>query len=547
MSTLLKKLTISFLIFLVVFTSLAPNFLIAKADSSPDATPAPMGTWYNSNFGDWFNKVYNENVSPGTEIFGERYTAAQVQWVIYGVWAFILNVAIPQHITSCLLTNTIDLTACGQELQDLLSGSKTTGSLTPTTQPKNQSLLSEVFADRPLSGISYVKNKIQNFSLVPLAHAQAVGFGYNALKPIQDMWIVIRNIAFGLFVLAAVIFAFMIMFRVKISPQVVITVQSAIPKLVLALILVTFSYAIAGFLIDLMYVVIGFISLSLAPLIPTVPAFGLQPNQYNAAQVFELLTAGKAQGFLNAVGGILNLLFIYLTPLLIATFIICLLAAIAFSETIIGTIIAFGIFIIIVLTALWISFKAIFALFKAFANIMLLTIFAPLQIAVGPLVPNFGFGQWVKSYISNLSVFVVTGVLWLFAWIFGLLAWQGLGGSGSSLIPPVSTGDSWWPPLLGFSGTTLLFTGVSLVLFTMIPKATELVQSVISGKPFAYGSGIGEALGPVKGIWGQTGGVLVQGVQRERGEAFAQKYVPKITEKISNILPKKQKAPENPL
>jgi len=54
--------------------------------------------------------------------------------------------------------------------------------------------------------------------------------------------------------------AFMIMFRVRISPQTVITVQSALPKIIFTLILITFSYAIAGFLIDLMYVVIGIFS-----------------------------------------------------------------------------------------------------------------------------------------------------------------------------------------------------------------------------------------------------------------------------------------------
>ena len=49
------------------------------------------------------------------------------------------------------------------------------------------------------------------------------------------------------------------MFRAKINPQTVVTIQSAIPKAVVALILVTFSYAIAGLMIDLMYLLIGLI------------------------------------------------------------------------------------------------------------------------------------------------------------------------------------------------------------------------------------------------------------------------------------------------
>ena len=44
----------------------------------------------------------------------------------------------------------------------------------------------------------------------------------------------------------------MIMFRSKVG-QAAITVQQAIPSILIALLAVTFSYAIAGFLIDLMY------------------------------------------------------------------------------------------------------------------------------------------------------------------------------------------------------------------------------------------------------------------------------------------------------
>jgi hypothetical protein len=146
------------------------------------------------------------------------------------------------------------------------------------------------------------------------------------------------------------------------------------------------------------------------------------------------------------------------------------------------------------------AIKIIWGLIKAFANILLLTIFAPIQFALGPLIPNFGFGKWIKSYITNLSVFVVTGVLALFAWIFLLMAWAQMF-TGSDLTLSTTITSSPWPPLLGSGGSAnLLFVGVSFVIFTMIPKANELVQSFLSGKPFAYGSGIGEVFGPVK--WG---------------------------------------------
>jgi hypothetical protein len=56
-----------------------------------------------------------------------------------------------------------------------------------------------------------------------------------------------------------------------------------------------------------------------------------------------------------------------------------------------------------------------------------------------------------------------------------------------------------WPPLLG-SGEgmlSLLLCAVSFTLFSLIPKATEIVQGLVSGRPYAYGTAIGEAFGPI--------------------------------------------------
>jgi hypothetical protein len=74
-----KKFLISFLLLTTLFTS-----VLAK---SAYAQTAPQ--WYHSEFKDWFGKVSD----PGNpeDIFAERYTSAQVEWVFYGYFAFILN------------------------------------------------------------------------------------------------------------------------------------------------------------------------------------------------------------------------------------------------------------------------------------------------------------------------------------------------------------------------------------------------------------------------------------------------------------------------
>ncbi len=523
MSNLLKKIVFSFLATLVLLFSFAPYFMVVRAaDPQPAIAPAASGTWYNQDFFDWFGKVYDDTNQ--NEIFGERYTAAQVQWVVYGLFAFILNSTGNAEVLSCVMANSVDLGRC----KDAIS------KLTYVNPGQNKTLLSLVFADRPLSGVSYVREKLQNFSLVPTAHAQSVGFGFSALDTVKDMWSKFRDIAFGLFVVAAIVFAFMIMFRVKINPQTVITVQSAIPKIIIALITVTFSYAIAGFLIDFMYIVIGLISVFAAPLIPKVDNIlgfiQIQPLTYKASDVFQLLTIGPTThsqpGVTVTAGGIFGLLQLYIVPLMaILTIGLVLSLVVAFTPASpVGVFFIFVFFIlmvVIVVVLLWVGIKTIWALFKAFANVLLLTIFAPIQLALGILVPNFGFGQWVRNYISHLSTFVVTGVLALFAWIFMLLAWKhAFTGTALTLTSNGATANP-WPPLLGTgAAANLLFAGVSFVLFTMIPKATELVQSFLAGKPFAYGTAIGEAFGPAGLAWNQFGAPLWGAARQNRQEEF---------------------------
>ena len=82
------------------------------------------------------------------------------------------------------------------------------------------------------------------------------GFGFAAIRPYANLWKIFRDVAYMFLVIVLVAIGFMIMFRMKMNPQTVISIENALPRIVVALILVTFSFAIAGLLIDLMYVVI---------------------------------------------------------------------------------------------------------------------------------------------------------------------------------------------------------------------------------------------------------------------------------------------------
>jgi len=109
-----------------------------------------------------------------------------------------------------------------------------------------------LYTNPPASGIQYFADLGNKLKIVKPALAQQdEGIGFNLMKTTQPIWQVFRNITYILFVFILVGMGFAIMFRVKISPQAVITFQSALPRIVIALILITFSYAIVGLLIDI--------------------------------------------------------------------------------------------------------------------------------------------------------------------------------------------------------------------------------------------------------------------------------------------------------
>lgn len=121
----------------------------------------------------------------------------------------------------------------------------------------------------PISSTQYGQYLASHFGGVDRAYAQANGLGFDRLSPLIGVWARFRDIAYLLFVLAFTIIGFAIILRVKIDARTVMTIQNQIPKIIIALVLVTFSYAIAGFLIDLMYTSMYVIILTFTNITPT--------------------------------------------------------------------------------------------------------------------------------------------------------------------------------------------------------------------------------------------------------------------------------------
>ena len=126
----------------------------------------------------------------------------------------------------------------------------------------------------PSSGVQYIGDSLKNAGFIPKTYA-AEGIGFASIRPLMGIWKQFRNVAYLFLVLLLISIGFMIMFRMKINPQTVISIENALPKIITSMILIAFSFPIAGFLIDLMYIIIAIMILTIG----NIPELNLIPDQ----------------------------------------------------------------------------------------------------------------------------------------------------------------------------------------------------------------------------------------------------------------------------
>ncbi len=194
---------------------------------------------------------------------------------------------------------------------------------------------------------------------------------------IDSLWSVTRNMAYIGFVVVMIIVGFMIMFRNKVGGQTVVTIGNAIPKVVVGLVLVTFSFAIAGLILD----VAGIFMRVLA---------GILDSNVQIHNIFKLLggTFGWGGGLTTGGIGIAGLVLVLtgalgpLGPILL--------------------LIALGLLLIILFGAI----KLWFTLVKAYFSLLINVVVAPLAIMAGSIPGNEAMTVNVfKSMLRNALVF----------------------------------------------------------------------------------------------------------------------------------------------
>lgn len=263
--------------------------------------------------------------------------------------------------------------------------------------------------NQPADTRMFIADMLQDFGIAQPAHAQ--GLGFSALTPILEIWKIFRNIAYVIFVLIMLVIGFAIMFRKNLGGQAEVTVQQALPKIVVALLMVTFSYAIAGLLIDIMYIAMFF-------LITVFGASGLIDTQLvNTAgggvlsqNIFQVFWGLISQGFATKTGEVVSLT--------IESMFAGGGGIVEFIGGRIGGFIVGALATLVIFVALLIAmFKTLFGLIKVYVEIILSIVFAPLILALGAIQSN-AFGNWVKSLAVNLATFPVLLVFILVGYMF---------------------------------------------------------------------------------------------------------------------------------
>ncbi|MCM8782581.1 MAG: MFS transporter [Candidatus Omnitrophica bacterium] len=163
-------------------------------------------------------------------------------------------------------------------------------------------------------------------------------------------------------------------------------------------------------------------------------------------------------------------------------------------------------------------FKILWIMIKTYLNVLMSIVIAPLQILLGVVVPGAGFNQWLKGLIANLVVYPSVGIMFVLSFFFIVQAASIGSGSGGSQewfqllarIAPfqINTGflgtvTAWDPPLTWGTGSgRFLWMLASFAVYMLIPKVADIIKSIIEGKPFAYGTAIGEAVQPARTMTG---------------------------------------------
>jgi hypothetical protein len=386
--------------------------------------------------------------------------------------------------------------------------------------PQLGMIIQKLINTKPASSteyLAYVSNNLKKNHVVTDTYAAAPGYGFQSLSPILPIWRAFRNISYMLFAIAFVLYGLMIMFRIKIDGRTAATITLAIPKLISTLLLITFSYAIVGLLVDISTIMGALLIDTLrVGKILTVP-------DHKLIQTVAGNTFGSIGSFaVNFITGLL------ITPFLVLNLLIGGLAG-AVTSTLYIFLGGFGVIVTIIITIAigWSYIQLIIKLFQSYFSIIISLIFSPL-ILLGSILPGSkAFSKWIMSIIGNLAVFPAASFLLVLSYalmvqplipiidLIGTYVPAASGATGEGLLGVTQLTDTfstvWTPPLTvpfnievlnnspigGNSGSpmaSLMLATIGIGLLLMSSKYVDMVLKAFNIESFTFVSAIGDAL-----------------------------------------------------
>jgi hypothetical protein len=131
-----------------------------------------------------------------------------------------------------------------------LFGSRASGSLMGVSTFAYNTVISE---PPPINLAYYFKHNLQKVPIVGnTAYAQTTNYNGFGLEFALQIWEQTRNLAYAMMSVIMLIIGILIITRKRINPQTVVSVQTALPRVFISLVLITFSYPIGAVIVSAM-------------------------------------------------------------------------------------------------------------------------------------------------------------------------------------------------------------------------------------------------------------------------------------------------------
>ncbi len=223
--------------------------------------------------------------------------------------------------------------------------------------------------------------------------------GYDSLidSGVAPLWSKFRDMAYVFLVIVMIVIGFMIMFRSKIGGQLMVSVGNTIPSVIVSLVLITFSFAIAGIIID-----VGGIIISLLYSIFEKQSISIQDFGALFAVMFKGVSIQDyfdvvATDFTNATTGFFSNMGLGLLKVIGASLKTLSLGVVGLLLFIIGLgVVCVG------------AIKLLIVLYKSYFELLLNVVLGPVKILLGTMPGNEAMKiNWFTGLLRNVLVFPI--------------------------------------------------------------------------------------------------------------------------------------------